>query len=568
VDDLISLALLVEKARRTSPGSVPPLRDVIASSEAGNVQDLWTAVGQSASSPLLAAVFRTTGADKQVPVPDNVLDSPWPERIGEALNLMSPMEVPYAFFGDFHQMCLARPLEAAFFHFGTLESQRRRQALAAADHSTPARPAKPPRAPARACAPQGRPGDLTPRATCHQASHAGIRLLANRRGRHYHRGNWGNTRHRTKEHLMAKRLKVGIIGTGMIAVAGHIPAWQNLKEEVEIVAGADILPDRAKLVAKTYGIPHAYGDWKKMLRELKLDIVSVCTPNSYHKEHTIAALKAGAHVLCEKPVATSRADAAEMYAAADKAGRLLMVGQTARFSPKSRAAKEIADSGKLGEMYYAETYYLRRRGIPKWGQFHMKVHSGGGPIYDLGVHAIDLLFWIMGNPKPVAVSGATYTKIGNRDEQLATSLADSGAPMGVLTPRPYNWRDFDVEDMAAGFIRLAGGGAVAFKTSWAANIPEGTGYTMILGSEGGLILDPLTLSTNQGSYQVNVVPQVPGGFKVDFSGHWEEVIHFVNVIRGKEELIVKREEVLNVIGVLDALYKSAAEGREVKVART
>jgi len=135
VDDLISLALLVEKARRTSPGSVPPLRDVIASSEAGNVQDLWTAVGQSASSPLLAAVFRTTGADKQVPVPDNVLDSPWPERIGEALNLMNPMEVPYAFFGDFHQMCLARPLEAAFFHFGTLESQQRRRDWGA--HYTP-----------------------------------------------------------------------------------------------------------------------------------------------------------------------------------------------------------------------------------------------------------------------------------------------------------------------------------------------------------------------------------------------------------------------------------------------
>jgi predicted dehydrogenase len=364
---------------------------------------------------------------------------------------------------------------------------------------------------------------------------------------------------------MPKKLKVGIIGTGMIAVAGHIPAWQNLPEDVEIVAGADILPDRAELVAKSYGIRHAYGDWKKMLKEQKFDIVSVCTPNAYHKEHTIAALKSGAHVLCEKPVATSHADAVEMYEASEKAGRLLMVGQTARFSPNSRAAKEIASSGRLGQMYYAETWIMRRRGIPTWGQFHMMKHSGGGPVYDLGVHAIDLLFWIMGSPKVAAVSSATYRKFGNRDERLATSLAASGAPMGVLTPRPYNYRDFDVEDLAAGFIRLQGGACVAFKTSWAANIPDGSGHTMILGTEGGLVLDPLTLSTNEGSYLVNVSPEVPPGRRVDFSGHWEETEHFVNVIRGKEKLLVKREEVLNVIRTLDALYKSAAEGREVRV---
>jgi len=126
VDELISVALLEEKVRRTSPGSVSPLRGVIASSTARSVQDLWTAVGQSASSPILAAVFQTGDADKQVPVPDNVLNSPWVERIGEALNLMSPTEVPSAFFGDFHQLCLARPLEASFFHFGTLETQHRR----------------------------------------------------------------------------------------------------------------------------------------------------------------------------------------------------------------------------------------------------------------------------------------------------------------------------------------------------------------------------------------------------------------------------------------------------------
>jgi len=365
--------------------------------------------------------------------------------------------------------------------------------------------------------------------------------------------------------MPTEKLKVGIIGTGMIATAGHIPAWQNLGDDVEIVGVADVLEDRARLVAESYGIPHAYGDWQKMLDELDLDIVSVCTPNSYHKEQTLASLEAGAHVLCEKPVATSRGDAVEMFQAAEAAGRHLMVGQTARFSERSRAAKEICASGKLGEMYFAETYFLRRRGVPTWGQFHMKEHSGGGPIYDLGVHAIDLLYWLMGNPTVTAVSGVTFTRLANRDEGLATSLADSGAPLGVLTPRPYDYRDFDVEDMAAGFIRLDGGGAVAFKTSWAANIPKNTGSTMILGTEGGLVLDPLTLVTNMGSYPVNIEPQVPAGRNVAFSGHWEETAHFVKVIRGEEELLIRQEEVLNVIGTLDALYQSAAEGREVRL---
>jgi predicted dehydrogenase len=171
----------------------------------------------------------------------------------------------------------------------------------------------------------------------------------------------------------------------------------------------------------------------------------------------------------------------------------------------------------------------------------------------------------MGNPKVVAVSGQVYTKLANQDEGLKTSLADSGAPLGVFDVRPYDYREFDVEDMAAGFLRLENGATVSIKTSWAANIPEGMGGTFILGTRGGLRMRPLTLVRNLGSYQVDVTPKVPQDPSILFYGQWKETAHFIKVIRGEEELMIKREEVLNVIRALDGLYQSAAEGREIRL---
>jgi len=363
---------------------------------------------------------------------------------------------------------------------------------------------------------------------------------------------------------MAKEIKVAIIGAGMIANAGHIPAWRNLPE-AEIVGVADKRTESAQQVAERHQIPHAYGDPAQMLAELKPDVVSVCTPNMYHKEHTLLALRAGAHVWCEKPVATRYADALEMFETAEAAGRVLFIGQSGRFGNVALAAKEFAARGQLGEVYYAETAALRRRGVPTWGLFHMKEHSGGGALYDIGVHALDLLLWIIGNPRVIAASGQTYTKLANRAEGLVTSLADSGAPVGVFTPRPYDYREFDVEDMAAGFLRLENQITITIRASWAANVPEGMGGTVILGTEGGLRLDPLTLVRNMGSYQVDVTPRVPADPDIPFYGHWKEAEHLVRVLRGEEKLIVQREEVLNVIRALEGLYRSAAEGREIRL---
>lgn len=365
---------------------------------------------------------------------------------------------------------------------------------------------------------------------------------------------------------MGKKFRVAIIGTGMIGSTAHAPAWSALPDDVELVATADILPERAKQVAAGFSVPAHYGDWQKMLDEVQPDIVSVCTPNCHHKAPTIAALKSGAHVLCEKPIAPGYADAKEMFDVAESVGKELFITQTARFSSDADAAKEYADRGMLGEMYYAETAAIRRRGVPTWGVFHIKKENAGGPVYDLGVHAIDLLFWVMGDPKPVAVSGQTVLKLANKDEKLATSLFDSGAMGGLLIePRPYDYREFDVEDFASGYIRMDNGAVVVLRTSWAANIQQGAGSTFILGTEGGINFDPFTYIANQGHYMVEVSPNIPKNRGVAFSGHFRYMAHAVRVLRGEEEKIVKRHQVLNVIKALDGLYASSELGREVRL---
>lgn len=366
--------------------------------------------------------------------------------------------------------------------------------------------------------------------------------------------------------MIHKPYKVAIIGTGMIATVAHIPSWRAQADDVEIVAAADILPDRVKKVGKMFDIPRVYSDWQKMLDEVKPDIVSVCTPNVYHKAPVIAALKSGAHVLCEKPITISTADAEDMYDTAEAVGKELFITQTTRFTNNAFAAKALADSGRLGEMYYAETAWFRRRGIPTWGVFHIKEHNAGGPIYDLGVHMLDLLIWVMGNPKVVAVSGTAVLKLANKDEKLATSMAESGAPEGSITPRPYDYREFDVEDFAAGFLRLENGATIVLRTSWAANMPENANNTFIMGTEGGLQLRPdFELISNVGAYQANTNFKVPSDPKASFPGHMTYMAHAIRVIRGEEEKIVKRAEVVNVMRALDALYQSSEEGREIRL---
>jgi len=349
---------------------------------------------------------------------------------------------------------------------------------------------------------------------------------------------------------MSELLKVGIIGAGGIAHYAHIPGWKKLPEEVDLVAICDIVPERAVRAAEASDIPHAYSTAEEMLAHHELDIVSVCVHNSAHRDCAITALEAGANVLCEKPIAMSRAEAEEMIAAARTAGKVLMVGQNHRFTPESQVAKRFIEDGVLGEVYYGEATTLRRRGIPGWGVFHVKKYSGGGPLIDIGVHGLDVVLWLMGNPEPIAVSGVTYQKFGKRQDVAVTWGGE------------WNRDEFDVEDMAVGLIRLENGASIVLRMSWAANVEDDLSSIRLLGTEGGLKDPPFTLFRELSGKLVDTSPTwLP---KVEQS-HYEEMKHFAAVVRGEEELIVQPWQSLQVQKILDALYESAERGQEVRI---
>ena len=365
---------------------------------------------------------------------------------------------------------------------------------------------------------------------------------------------------------MSKKIKVGLIGSGMIANAAHLPAYRNRNDRYEIAAVADIRAEAARETAARFNASKIYEDPQKMLNEMDLDIVSVCTPNNYHKQWSIAALRAGFNVACEKPIAVTYKDAVEMYTEAEKAKKHLFITQTQRFSDEILSAKRIIDTGRMGEPYYAQLEIIRRRGIPTWGFFHMKEHNFGGPFCDLGVHWLDSFLYLTGNPKVKSVHGKAWTKIADTQEDIETSLAESGALDGTFTPRPYDYKEFNVEDMTSGIINFENDLQAQFKFSWAVNIPN-CEQMYIAGTKAGIQVFPLKVFANVDRFQSEIIPHkiVRKNADVPFYGHWRLMEHIIDVLDGKCEAIVKKEEVLNNVSAIEAFYLSASQDRDVSV---
>jgi predicted dehydrogenase len=342
--------------------------------------------------------------------------------------------------------------------------------------------------------------------------------------------------------------RAAVIGAGWIAEHCHLPGYR--RAGVEVAAVADLVEERAAAMAAAFGARAVYADWREMLREEKPDLVSVCLPNVFHHEAVMAALAAGAHVLCEKPLATSLAQAEEMFEAARKRRLLLMAEQNVRFRKANQVIKERLAAGELGEVYHAEAVYIRRLGIPNWGSFTMKRFSAGGALLDIGVHVVDLALWFMDNPRPVTVSAQTEMRFGRRPEIAA---ARHGA---------WNPDLFDVEDFATAFVRFQGGATLYLQTSWASHIEQSREYVRLLGTEAGVVNDPPAFYRLREGRPEDEPLDIPR-----MSGWLESVQHFVDAAAGRVECAVKPEETLNAQRILDAAYASAARGREVEVER-
>ncbi|WNR46003.1 Gfo/Idh/MocA family protein [Paenibacillus roseipurpureus] len=354
---------------------------------------------------------------------------------------------------------------------------------------------------------------------------------------------------------MSSKLKLGVIGTGNIFRGAHLPVWLG-HSEVEIVALCDVAMDKAQAIANQHGISHVYNDYKEMLANEQLDIVDICTSNAYHAQAAICAIEAGAHVLCEKPDATNSADAEAMAAASIRHDRILMAIRNNRFTSTSSFLRKYVDAGHMGDIYTGRCGWIRRRGIPgKGGWFTTKELSGGGPLIDLGVHFIDLAMWLMGNPKPVAVSGATYCKFAE------SSLSDS---IHSQFGEKNSEGTFDVEDLATGFVRFDNGATLQIEFSWASNIEEEMNFLELRGTKAGFSLrnGDAKLFTEIEETLCMVVPQLKK--QADF-GHASQINHFIDVVRKRSQPIVTPEQGVDMIKLLAGIYESARLGREIQL---
>ncbi len=349
-----------------------------------------------------------------------------------------------------------------------------------------------------------------------------------------------------------EKLRIGVIGTGSISLE-HLNAYKK-HPGVEIYALCDL--DEALLQSRgeEFHVTRLFTSAEDMLRLKELDAVSVCTWNAAHAPMAIAALKAGKHVLCEKPMATNAEDAQAMLNAAQESGKLLMIGFVRRFGNDCAILQDFIKQGAFGDIYYAKATYLRRKGNPG-GWFGDKSRSGGGPLIDLGVHVIDLTRYLMGNPKPVSVYGATFQKLFDRKD----AKSDPGYRAAGATDHDI----CDVEDLASAMIRYDNGAVVTVEASFSLNLSKPVGRIELFGTKAGAKLEPeLEIYTEMNGYLADVT--LPMRTSLSFEGLFQnEIAHFVDCVRNGAPCLSPAEDGVTIMKILDGIYESARTGHEV-----
>lgn len=345
---------------------------------------------------------------------------------------------------------------------------------------------------------------------------------------------------------MAK-LKMGIIGVGGIAQDRHIPAYLELKDQVELTAVQDLNVERAQEVADKFGIKHVFEDYAELFKQV--DAVTICTPNKFHAEIAIQALEASVHVLCEKPMAITSKECEDMIAASKKTNTRLSIAYHYRHTQEARVAKQAILNKEIGDPLVTRMRAMRRRKVPGWGVFTNKDLQGGGSLIDWGCHFLDLGMWLLGNPKPAHVMGTTYNRLSKTPNQLN----EWGA---------FDHETFDVDDHVTGYITFENGVSFMLECSWAANIKEDETNLSISGVDGGLNVYPFEL------YQAKYGTFFSGEAKFTTAASQAALLqaqNFVASCLGEAELIVKPEQALQVTRIIEAIYQSSETGKSVKL---
>lgn len=351
------------------------------------------------------------------------------------------------------------------------------------------------------------------------------------------------------------KLKAGIIGCGGIANGKHMPSLSKIKE-VEMVAFCDIVIERAQDAAARYGAPGSktYENYNELLSDKSIDVVYVLTPNWKHCEITCAALDAGKNVMCEKPMALNSVEAQKMLDAAKKSGKKLTIGYQGRQREDSRFVKTQSDKGVYGDIYYAKATAIRRRAVPTWGVFLDEEKQGGGPLIDIGTHALDLTLWTMNNYKPKYCLGTTYHKL-NKDTNTGNAWGD------------WDPAKFTVEDSAFGMIVMENGATIYLEAAWALNtLDVRESVTTLCGTKGGVDMnDGVRENGIVNGKQFVLRPELSAGGVAFYDGVSEtpelrEQRTWIDAILYNKDPIVLPEQAFVVTQILEGIYKSAASG--------
>ena len=357
---------------------------------------------------------------------------------------------------------------------------------------------------------------------------------------------------------MADKVRIGLVGCGGIANGKHMPSLSRLKN-VELVGFCDIVEERMLKAAKEYGSADAktYADYRKLLEDKTIDVVHVLTPNDSHAEVTIAALEAGKHVMSEKPMAKTAADAKRMVEAAERTGKKLTVGYQSRYRPDSQFLHKFIQDGKLGEIYYAKAHAIRRRAVPTWGVFLDEEKQGGGPLIDIGTHALDLTLWLMDNYKPKMVVGSTFKKLSHK-ENAANAFG------------PWDPKKFTVEDSAFGFIKMENGATITLEAAWALNTLQiDEAKCTLCGTEGGAdMMGGLRINGEEHSRLWETKVDTSGGGVAFYEGKTEtdtdfEARQWIDAIVNDTQPTVLPQQAFVVSQILEAIYTSARTGEAV-----